>query len=137
MAFGVITGTVVAKSGVTLMARVLGNNGRPITRASLSAITYHVYNVTDAEDVSSGSGSLTIADVVFDDLQQNDPRWTKDAADLPGSDGRWGYNFLATLPASLFTAGGDRIQVDIKITPVSGEPFVQPFQFTPRTVYIS
>lgn len=134
MSLGLITGIVVSGSGVTLMARILGNTGRPITRASLSSITYNVQNVTDA--TVEGTGTLTIASVVFDSLQQTDPRWTRDSADEPGEDGAWGYNFLATMAASLFADGGDRIQVDVKFTPASGEAFIVPFSFVPVTTYI-
>jgi len=88
--------------------------------------------------------SLTITSVIFDSLVQNDPRWDKDSADYPGRDGTWGYNFLATIPATHFAnvdvAAGSgvlapyaitshRYQIAVLFTPVSGQPFVQPFEF--------
>lgn len=131
----ITTGIVVANSGVSLLARLVGNDGRPITRASISSIAYNVYNETDGENVASGSGTLTISDVVFDDLQTNDPRWTKDSEASPGKDGRFGYNFLATLPASHFTADGNRLRVSITFTPASGQPFVVLFSFLLEAAY--
>lgn len=135
-------GQLSAKSGLTLLARILGNNGEPITRASLSAIAYTVKDRTN--DAAVSTDSLTISTVVFDDLQQNDPRWTKDNENAPGPDGRWGYNFLATLPASAFPGLDDDdaedtteplYQIDVKFTPASGEVFYQIWQFRPARVY--
>lgn len=142
---GIITGVVTAQSGVTLMARILGNSGRPITQASLLSITYKVRDLFDL--ISLGTGTFTISTTVFDDLQQGDPRWTRDSEHSPGPDFAHGYNFLATLPASLFPTAvydvdpetGDvtrhRLQVDVTFTPVTGEPWVQPFSFQPIPTY--
>lgn len=137
----VITGVGPARSGVTLMARVTGNNGQPITQASLSTITYTVTNL--GTGVEAAAVSLTIASVVFDNLQQGNPRWTVDSADAPGEDGRHGYNFLATIPASDFpaataattTPAAIRYQVDVRFVPTSGEAFIGVFQFTALPVY--
>lgn len=132
----IITGAaVVAKSGVTLMARIVGWTAEPITRATLSTIDYAVKNLDDA-DIAVVTGTLTIASVIYDDLQ-TDARWTKDSEELPGPDGRWGYNFLTTLAATIFPTGGERYQADVRMTPVTGEPFVVPYQFRPIAVYLS
>lgn len=143
MAVGIITGVVVAKSGVTLMARIRGNAGTLITQATLSSISYAVTNLTAAASV--GTGTFTISATVFDDLQQNDPRWRRDSASSPGEDDAHGYNFRGTLAASLFVATGinaasverqpDLYQADVVFTPTSGEPFRQVFQFRPEKVY--
>lgn len=143
---GVVTGTAILNSGVTLLARILGNSGIPITRASLSSISYTVRDLTTPETVATGQ-ALTISSVVYDDLQQSDPRWDKDSEDEPGRDGRWGYNFAAVIPAAHFTSytvgsyspypvTGHRYQVDVKFVPASGQPFVQPFQFTALPTYV-
>lgn len=139
---GIVSGVVVAQSGITLMARVLGQAGQPITRASLSTITYAVRDLTDAVAVQAAQ-PLTIAQVVYDDLRQSDPRWTRDSAYHPGPDRAWGYNFLATLPAGLFddydsdtgVVTHHEYQVDVKFTPVTGQPLVVPFRFRPVTTY--
>ena len=135
---GVVTGIGVCGSGHTLMGRILGNSGVPITQASLASIAYAVRDLTAGTTITSGV-ALTISSVVFDSLQQADPRWTKDSASSVGEDGRYGYNFLATLPATLFTAFDvdadteevttHRYQVDVTFTPASGQPFRQAFQF--------
>lgn len=128
------------------MARILGQPGQPITRASLSAIAYAVRDLTLGTTTTT-STALTISTVVYNDLQQHDPRWTRDSADRPGPDGAWGYNFLATLPAGLFdTYDTDadtkqtthhEYQADVKFTPITGQVFIVPFRFRPLTTYFA
>jgi hypothetical protein len=144
----VITGAAVpGQSGVTLLARVLGQNGVPITRASLSGIGWTLTDLTRGAVL--GTGSLTINSAVFDSLQVGDPRWTIDTPVNPGADGANGYNFLAVLAATLFPirpatpvdvlAGyqpkGVRYQADVVWTPVTGQPFRQIFSWLEGVVY--
>lgn len=142
---GAITGTVVGGSGVALMARVLGSNARPITQASISSVTYAIRDLTDAE--TDSTGTLTVGSVVFNDLQQYDPRWSKDSASKPGADGAWGYNFLAEFSSTLFNdydvetespyvVTPHTYRIDVRFQPVSGQPFVVPFEFTPIPTYV-
>lgn len=131
MAIGIIYGTGSGLSGVALMARVRGADGRLITRASISTIAYTVTNLTDAE--TAGTGTFTVSDTVFDALQQSDPRWTRDGEGNPGSDGSWGYNWAGVVPAVTFEAAAmtsagiaacpPRYQIDVAFTPASGQPF--------------
>lgn len=142
MNVGSISGQVAGGSGVTLLARLRGQDGSLVTRASLSSISYSVANLTAGTVL--GTGSLTVSSTVFDDLQ-TDARWTQDTANRPGPDGASGYNFAATLPASLFPAttltaaaarsAPPRIQVDIVFTPVSGEPFRVIWSWAPVRVW--
>lgn len=139
-----ITGQAVpGNAGVALMARIRGNNHALVTQASLSSITYTVYNVqpvvdgTGSATVVTTSTALTIPSVIYDSLQQQDGLWVKDGPGNLGPDGSWGYNFKTVIPASNFTvaASGDRYRVDVKFTPTSGEPFRLPFEFTTIQVY--
>lgn len=134
------------KSGVTLLARIRGNGGNLITQASLSSITYAIRDLTDAE--TDSTGSFTISDVIFDDLQQDDQLWHQDTAIRPGPDESYGYNFKATLSAGSFDdhdvattspyeVTRHRFQVDVKFTPTSGQPFVQSWEITSIPVYVS
>ena len=150
---GLITGTVVARSGVTCMARVLGNAGTPITRASLSTITY---TVTDRSNGTVGTAtSVTISSAVYDSLQTSDPRWNmvvgESALNL-GADGQYGFNFLFVVPAINFPitvpdATPDppakvvqtppfSYRVDFVFTPASGQQFIVPFEFTPVQTFV-
>lgn len=103
-------------SGFALMSRVRGSNGSLITQAAISTIAYSTYS-RDAESndaFSAGaSGTLTVADVVFDELQI-DSRWGKDST---------GYNFRWDVPASIVADGGKLYRLEIKFTPASGEAF--------------
>lgn len=129
----VITGVIVAGSGATLMARLRGNAGQLVTQASLTSISYTVTDLT-AGTVSSPV-TVSVAACVFDNLQQGDPRWSKDSANDPGPDGEHGYNALVTVSASHFPAtvptptaptiipAPHVFQVDVIFQPVTGEPF--------------
>lgn len=146
---GIITGVTIYGSAWTCMGRILGNLGTIITQASLSSITYTVRDMTLA--TTTTAAGVTISTSVFDSLQQNNPRWSKDNANHLGYDGRHGYNFLFVVPASRFTVfdvGAAAIpsaleprviphlfQVDFRFVPQSGEPFVQPYQSRPLVTY--
>lgn len=136
----VVTGFGPARSGVTLMRRIRGNNGQLITQASITSIGYVVTNLKTG--VSAASVSLIVADVVFDSLQ-TDARWTVDSTDYPGDDGSAGYNLRATIPASNFpvstaaveTPTETEFQIDVRFVPTSGEAFVMKFKYTAGVVY--
>ncbi len=133
-----ITGSAVPmRSGVALLARIAGATGVPITQASLSTIQYALTDLGAGPGVPPVTGPLTalsVAAVVFDQLQQQDPRWTRDSAQAPGADGLFGFNFLAVLPAALMTSP-NRQHVDVIFTPVSGEPFRVSFEWSPLTTF--
>lgn len=137
---------IPGKTGVTLMARLRGAAGALVTGASLSSIGYTVSDLTDG--TALGSGTFTVSAVLFDSLQQGDARWSKDSAGRPGADGAWGYNFLASLAATLFPltalaaddllagpAPPHRVQCDVAFTPVSGQPFRVLFSWLSVPVY--
>ena len=146
----VTTQTVPGHSGVTLLARIVGNAWVPITRATLSAIAVTVTDLT-LEAALLGSGFVatlapTVASTVFDGLQTGPP-WTKDSQQNPGPDGLFGYNFLYTVPAANFVNAtytvlsgtgvttGDRYRCDVRFTPVAGESFAVAFEFQTLKMY--
>lgn len=143
MNVGSISGQVAAGSGVTVLARLRGNDGGLVTQASLTSIAYSVANLTSGSVL--GTGSFTVSDSVYDSLQQGDARWTQDSESRPGPDGSHGYNFAATIPASLFPAttltavaaqsAPPRIQVDVTFTPTSGQPFRVVWTWSPVRVW--
>jgi len=136
-----ITGQAIPmRTGVSLFARITGNAGVPITQATLTPSTGVQYALTDlgspagSNPVTGALTPLTISTVIFDSLQQSDPRWTRDSAASPGADGLYGYNFRATLGASLFLSS-NRQHVDVVFTPLIGEAFRVSFEWTPLVVY--
>lgn len=123
-------GQVLEGSPAVFMAQVRGQSAALITQASITSISYRVWNLTTGDEVnvdpegSSSSGSqttndpLTVSAVVFDTLQ-TDAGWTKD---------QYGYNFRHTMPAAAFPDGNVRYKVEYKFTPTSGEAFfLRPF----------
>jgi hypothetical protein len=130
---GLITGSARALSGATLMARIRGNQGTLITQASILSVGWTCTNL--ATGIASGTGTLTVTQVVFNNLQQSDPRWTRDSSDTPGPDGQWGYNFAFALPAAALPSGGVRYQIDAVFVPISGESFRVSWSVVPVTVY--
>src|SRR5580658_5235631 len=95
---------VPAKSSLVLMSRILGTSGQLVTTFTVAALSYWVRDLTAGLDVTPAQQVLTVANCVFNNLVQNDPRWTRDSAQSPGPDGFWGYNFLAGIPGTWFTA---------------------------------
>ena len=100
-------------SGPILMARITGNDGANITQASITGITLVVM---DGNTVQTASIDLTVANVVFDTLQQtsDDARWTADAE---------GYNFKHEVVATDLPDGLKTYTFEIVFNPSSGEDF--------------
>lgn len=114
--------TIYEDSGAYLMARVLGGDGSAVQQADVSSIAYSVY---DSDDTSSpATGTLTVANVVYDTLQ-TDSRWTADAT---------GYNVGWSAPASLFPTGDRVYLVEVAVTPASGEVYHLRWDVTTRPI---
>jgi hypothetical protein len=107
-----IIGEVWEGYPATVVARVTGENGADIVKASITAITYTVYDQKTGA-VTKTSTALVVADVVFDTLQTDD-RWTIDAT---------GYNFRFVVPGAAFPNGGTTHEVAVDFDPsAAGEP---------------
>lgn len=127
----IATGIVTQNSGYSFIARIIGQNGQPITQASLASVTYTITDLGPYRNtpVSSGPTVVTISTTVFDSLQTVDPRWKLDSQFRPGDDGAFGYNFLLSLPP---IASANQQQIDVRFTPVSGQPFNASGKWTPQ-----
>ncbi len=115
-----IHGTVFKNGTSTNMARVTGADGTNITQADISSGVYSVYLLddqnADTRTAVTGhvDGSLTIASVIFDTLQ-DDAIWTIDST---------GYNFRHTVDISAdeaFAIAGRAYLVEYVLTPSSGQ----------------
>jgi hypothetical protein len=103
-------------SGALFLSRVTIWDGSNAQQADISSITYATYDLDgDTPETAVGSGSLTVANVVFDALQ-TDAVWTKDST---------GYNFSHAIPAADLPNGGHRYRVVYVFTPASGEAFTE------------
>jgi hypothetical protein len=132
---GVVLGRSNAKSGTVLLARIVDASGAPIVNAGVSGISYLAH---DCDAGTSGSNTpVTVGQVLFDTLR-TDYGWNQDST---------GYNLRIIVPASAFSwipeidPIGDptnrRFQIDVKITPTSGEPFVVVFGVWVNPVWIA
>jgi hypothetical protein len=114
---------VIEDSAFSLMARVVGSNGVLITQADITSIAYSVVKISDGTVI--GTGSLTVADVVFDTLQ-TDKRWSEDST---------GYNVLITPNPTLIPEGGVTYAFEVVFTPVVGYPFIVIFHIETIPAY--
>lgn len=126
------TAVVPALSGVSLLARVRGSAGALITQASFLSVAVVLTDLLAG--VTYPTLATTPGATIYDDLQQTDPRWTLDSAGNPGDDLAWGYNFAYIVPAASLPLATNW-QAGVVMTPVSGEPFRMPFQWTALAVY--
>jgi len=92
-------------------ARIVALSGSNVTQASLSSISCSVYDVTGGASDLVATTSVTISSAVYDTLQTNDSRWTKDST---------GYNFAYTVAGSNFPDGGSKYRVEITLLATSG-----------------
>ena len=102
--------TIFEDSGVTLMARIQGEDAANVQQADITSISRNVY---DGETIVGESTALTVADVVFDTLQ-TDARWTFDAT---------GYNFKDAVADTVFPVGDTVYRVEYLFTPATGAKF--------------
>lgn len=99
-------------------ARITDEDDTPILKAAISSISYKVFTITSGLSqpvVKVPATSLVVNDVWRDTLSTTG--WRADTT---------GWNFKATLPASVFIGlasaiRGQEYQVEIYVTPTSGE----------------
>ncbi len=122
-----IFGTVFKNDSVILMARVVGDDGLPITKATISSIEYTVYLLNEANPdtltpvTGHTSVAVTVGDTLYDVLQI-DELWDADTE---------GYNFKHVLDVSsnqAFVTAGVYYQVRFTLTPASGQDIIIRFK---------
>ncbi len=102
--------TIFEDSGVTLMARIQGEDAANVQQADITSIKRNVY---DGETEVGTVATLTVADVIFDTLQ-TDARWTFDST---------GYNFKDPIADTIFPSGDKVYRVEYLFTPATGAKF--------------
>jgi len=108
-----------------ILARITGTANTAITQGTVSSIAYTITDTSTNTVVDSGS--LTVANVVYDTLQ-TDAVWTNDST---------GYNFKWLPSASSFPTGGVTYAVELQITASGGEKIQVPFSLTPVSIWRS
>ena len=123
-----IQGTVFKNGSATLLGRVVGVDGSPITQSGVDSAKYTVYRLDeddpDAGESIAGHADVAIAPVsslIFDTLQ-NDDLWDVDST---------GYNFKYVLDVSTnqaFAFAGRTYRVVFELTPTSGQVILVRFR---------
>ena len=120
--------TIWEDASVALMARITGADGTAIAQADVSTITYAVYDThSTTKNTATTSGSVVVADDVFDTLQ-TDSRWSVDST---------GYNFRHDIAATVFTVGGHVYEVEYKFTAATAEVYWVVFELDVKPVRTS
>ena len=120
--------TVWEDSGATLMARVVGQDAANVTQASLTSIAYKVFDLDGlTPGTATATGTLVVADTIFDTLQTSDSRWTIDST---------GFNFLDVVAgaAANLATGDHRYRIEYVFTPASGQVFTAVFSLYARAI---
>jgi hypothetical protein len=94
-----------------ILARVYDENGNPIAQSSVSSISVSVVNAETT--VQTSTASPAVGDCVYNSMQQ-DGRWTQDNI---------GFNLAVPIQSSSFNSGDTQYEVQITITPTSGDPY--------------
>lgn len=89
-----MSGIVFAKSTFPVLARLVDQDGEPVTQAGVDSISWAAY--PEAGGDAEATGTLTPSNVIYDTLQ-TDAIWTKD--DI-------GFNFRHVVASSVFTTAG-------------------------------
>lgn len=125
MSATIIKGVAYEDGAVVLMARVANATGTNITQASVTGITYKVFDLLDNSQVATGT--LTVSAVVFDTLQ-TPTIWTADTT---------GYNFRVDPAKTTLPNGGTTYRFEYLVDPTSGEDFWIVFEVSTENVLTS
>jgi len=122
-----IHGVVFKNGSATLLARVVGAQGTPVTQANVASAKYTAYlldeNDPDAATPVAGHADVAveIASLIYDTLQ-NDELWDVDDT---------GYNFkhvLDVTTSQAFTVAGRTYRVVFELTPTGGQVILVRFR---------
>lgn len=122
-----VHGVVFKNGSATLLARVVGADGAPITQAEVASAKYTAYlldeNDPDAAMAVAGhtDASVDVASLVYDDLQDDD-LWDVDDV---------GYNFKHVVDVSsdqVFAIAGRIYRVVFELTPAAGQVILVRFR---------
>jgi len=122
-----IQGVVFKNGSATLLARVVGADGSPVTQTDIASAKYTAY-LLDENDPDAGTAltgheavAVDVASLIYDSLQ-TDSLWDVD---------QLGYNFKHVLDVSthhVFTTAGRSYRVVFELVPASGQPILVRFR---------
>lgn len=96
-------------SNFSLAGRLRAPDGALATQAKVSSLSWKVFDLDDRANAFQ-SGSLTVADVIYDSLQTDDS-WDEDST---------GYNFRHDISSAIFTDPERRYMVEYTVSWASG-----------------
>ncbi|NMC21794.1 MAG: hypothetical protein GYA33_15395 [Thermogutta sp.] len=122
-----IPGVVFANASATLLARMVGHDGLPLTPAAVAAVRYGVYLLGPSDPyqrapVAGHQDAVLAPDAVLFAALQNDVLWDVDDQ---------GYNFRHALDVSqqpAFPTPGRHYLVEYRLAPVAGQEIVARFR---------
>lgn len=135
MALGdVVRANVQQNSSALLLARVVNFAGELVVQADFGTIAYTVFDTTDGSAVTGHNGeALTVADVIFDELQTDDVLWPPEELDSLG------FNFMHELVVSSnqpFPSANRLYRIEVTLTPAAGSPIPRLlYEVLPTKVY--
>lgn len=112
-------------SGYTVLARILGHDGLAIAQADVSTIAWTIAADSD-RSTAVATGTLVVADVVYDALQTDDARWTLDTT---------GFNFATTMAATTVPVGGETYQLRYTFSADGSEVYQMPVLLKTRDLW--
>ena len=122
-----IHGTVFKNGSATLLARVVGADGSPVTQSDVASAKYTVtlLDESDPDAATPVTGhtdvAVDVASLVYDTLQ-NDDLWDVDEE---------GYNFKHVLDVSAnqaFATAGRSYRITFELVPTSGQVILVRFR---------
>ena len=111
-------------SGYTVLAHILGHDGSAVVQADVASIAW-VTRERTIPDTIVASGTLVVADTVYDSLQTSDDRWSRDTT---------GFNFAVAMAATTVPAGNKTYHLRFTFTPASGEVYQFPVVLPTRNL---
>jgi len=122
-----ISGTVFKNGSATLLARVVGADGTPVTQASIASAVYSI-ELLDENDPDAGTAvaghsdvAVGVAALIYDTLQ-TDALWDVDST---------GYNLKHVLDVFVnpaFAVAGRQYRITFRLTPTAGQVILVRFR---------
>lgn len=123
----IASGSVFEDTTFVLLGRILGLDGAAIQQIDVSAIAYQIFDLHVSATVADTTGTLVIADTIFDTLQ-TDAQWDVDST---------GYNFRWQVLSNALTAPGHTYRIEVKFTAGTNEDFWAIWTLNTLSVYSS
>ena len=103
---------VIADSPATLLARITGASGAAMVQADIASIAVKAFDTATGNQI--GATLTPVVGAAVSNTLQIDGRWQADST---------GFNLAIPMDGTQWPGAG-QIQVEVKITPTTGTPFL-------------